>query len=52
MIKIILGLKVLHDNKIFHRDLKCANIFLFSDRKVKLGDFNVSKLAKKGLVYT
>lgn len=25
---------------------------MFSDRRVKLGDFNVSKLAKKGLVYT
>ena len=47
-----MGLKALHDRKIFHRDLKCANVFMFADKKVKLGDFNVSKLAKKGLVYT
>lgn len=25
---------------------------MYAGKKVKLGDFNVSKLAKKGLVYT
>lgn len=25
---------------------------MYAEKKVKLGDFNVSKLAKKGLVYT
>jgi NIMA (never in mitosis gene a)-related kinase len=50
--QILYGLKALHDRKIYHRDLKCANIFMFTDKRVKLGDFNVSKLAKKGLVYT
>ena len=39
-------------NKILHRDLKWANIFLNKDGTVKLGDLNVSKVAKMGLVYT
>ena len=45
-------MKVLHDMNIFHRDLKSANIFLNKDGTIKLGDMNVSKIAKKGLLYT
>lgn len=44
--QMVLGLKALHDSKICHRDLKCANIFLTSKGEVKLGDFNVSKVLK------
>ena len=51
-IQIVKGLNALHKNKILHRDLKCANIFLNKDGTVKLGDLNVSKVAKMGLVYT
>lgn len=32
--------------------MKSANIFLFKDFTAKLGDLNVSKVAKKGLLYT
>lgn len=51
------GLKALHDMRILHRDLKCANIFLGTDPDTKsviakLGDFNVSKVAKRGLCMT
>jgi len=46
------GLKALHELKIYHRDMKSANIFLNKDGTVKLGDMNVSKIAKKGLLYT
>ena len=47
---MIEGLKALHYQKIVHRDIKCANIFLGSDGSVKLGDMNVSKIAKYGIM--
>lgn len=46
IIQITQGLKVLHDLKILHRDIKSANIFLNKSGLVKLGDLNVSKLVK------
>ena len=51
-IQSVRGLKALHDLKILHRDMKSANIFLWKDYTAKLGDLNVSKVAKKGLLYT
>lgn len=42
----------MHELKILHRDMKSANIFLYKDGTAKLGDLNVSKVAKKGLLYT
>ena len=51
-IQVVKGLKALHDVDIFHRDLKSANVFLNKDGSAKLGDMNVSKVAKKGLLYT
>lgn len=51
-IQALRGLKALHDLKIMHRDIKSANIFLSKDGTVKIGDMNVSKVAKAGLVYT
>ena len=52
LVQILLGLKALHERKVFHRDLKSANIFLCKNGSVKIGDMNVSKIAKKGLLYT
>jgi len=50
---MVSGLKSLHDKSILHRDLKCANIFLNRDGTVKMGDLNVSKVAKYGgLLFT
>jgi len=51
------ALRALHgvSPPIFHRDMKSANIFLSSTpwgRIAKLGDFNVSTVAKKGLCLT
>ena len=43
---MVFGLKALHDLKIMHRDLKSANVFLGSNGSAKIGDMNVSKVAK------
>ena len=52
LIQIIQGLKYLHENKIMHRDIKCANIFMNKNGVLKLGDLNVSKIVKMGLATT
>ena len=51
-IQMVYGIKELHDKNIIHRDLKSANIFLMKDGICKLGDLNVSKVAKTGLLKT
>ena len=50
--QITLGLKSLHEKNIIHRDLKGANIFIDKQGTMKLGDLNVSKVNKKGMLYT
>lgn len=45
-------MNALHKKDVLHRDLKSANVFLNKDGRVKLGDLNVSKVAKMGLAYT
>lgn len=52
LIQMSKGLKALHEINILHRDLKCANIFCTKEQKYKLGDLNVSKVAKKGMART
>jgi len=49
---MIVGLQALHAHKIVHRDIKCANVFLTKDGMAKLGDLNVSKIAKMGILQT
>ena len=51
--QMCLGIQALHSLRIMHRDLKSANIFLTNDNIVKVGDLNVSKIARQdGLNYT
>ena len=52
IIQLARGLKCIHEMNILHRDLKSANVFLTSDGIVKLGDMNVSKIAKECLMHT
>lgn len=49
--QILKGLKALHENKIIHRDMKCANIF-FVDGVAKIGDLNISKITDNGFATT
>jgi len=50
--QMVLGLDALHSQKIVHRDIKCANVFLNKEGFVKLGDLNVSKIAKANIMTT
>ena len=52
LIQILEGLNYLHKSRIIHRDLKSANIFLTKKGIVKIGDLNVSIIAKKNLAVT
>jgi len=52
LVHMTLGLKSLHERKILHRDLKCANIFIAANNVYKLGDLNVSKVLKKEMAQT
>ena len=40
--QIMNGFQVLHSNKIMHRDIKLANLFL-QDDKIVIGDFGFAK---------
>ena len=42
--QICLAVKLSHDRKILHRDIKSQNIFLMSNGLVKLGDFGCSTI--------
>ena len=52
LIQILEGLNYLHKSRVIHRDLKSANIFLTKKGIVKIGDLNVSIIAKKNLAVT
>lgn len=45
---IALGLSFLHESRVFHSDLKVANILVTEDYKCKIADFNLSKRIPEG----
>ena len=42
LMQMMNGFRVLHKNKIMHRDVKLANLFLSND-KIVIGDFGFAK---------
>ncbi|KAF5280124.1 hypothetical protein FQR65_LT15073 [Abscondita terminalis] len=44
MTQITSAMAYMHSNKILHRDLKTANIFLNKNGSLKIGDFGISKI--------
>ena len=41
--QLILSLRDIHKQRIYHRDIKTLNVFISSDQILKIGDFGISK---------
>lgn len=43
MYQILSGIEELHDNRIFHRDMKPHNILINSNNQIKIADFGLAR---------
>ncbi|XP_056089310.1 serine/threonine-protein kinase/endoribonuclease IRE1-like [Rhinichthys klamathensis goyatoka] len=52
--EMLLGLKVLHDAGVIHRDIKPRNVLIDVDKRARLADFGISRKLEEGktTVYT
>ena len=48
-IQILEGLEFLHSKSIMHQDLKCANVLMWSDGKVRISDFGWARMIEKSM---
>ena len=51
-LQMLRGIAALHHKKILHRDLKSANVFVYNEGTMKIGDMNVSKIMQQALTFT
>lgn len=42
--QLLAGVKYLHENRILHRDLKCANILVTSNNVLKIADWGLARI--------
>lgn len=47
--QIVAAIQYLHNLDIAHRDLKCENIFITHDNKIKVGDFGFARHCRDSL---
>jgi serine/threonine protein kinase len=46
--QVVIGLANIHCRSVAHRDIKLDNILLTKEGKIKICDFGVSRISKKG----
>ena len=49
--QILAGVQYMHSMQVMHRDIKCLNIFLTDDKKLKIGDLGVAEVLKQGFAF-